>query len=132
MVMFLFLVIALAVVVAAVTLAVVGGGERGRCPTPHPSGCRTRCRRTVRWTAATWTAALPAGGPRLPHGGGRRRPYPASAPNWPSGIRRIRIAEVAAFTEADRERQLADAGIIRNRARCATAGGGGAVSATIR
>lgn len=36
MVMFLFLVIALAVVVAAVTLAVVGGGERGVLPEAAP------------------------------------------------------------------------------------------------
>lgn len=49
MVMFLFLVIALAVVVAAVTLAVVGGGESdGPLPDVTPSGSRTHCRRTDR------------------------------------------------------------------------------------
>ncbi|MCS0605914.1 DivIVA domain-containing protein [Streptomyces sp. LP11] len=36
MVMFLFLVVALAVVVAAVTLGVVGGGERGPLPEAAP------------------------------------------------------------------------------------------------
>ncbi len=36
MVMFLFLVVALAVVVAAVTLAVVGGGDRGPLPEAAP------------------------------------------------------------------------------------------------
>ncbi|MDX3411288.1 MULTISPECIES: DivIVA domain-containing protein [Streptomyces] len=40
MVMFLFLVIALAVVVAAVTLAVVGGGESGPLPDAAPERVR--------------------------------------------------------------------------------------------
>ncbi|MFH8443816.1 DivIVA domain-containing protein [Streptomyces sp. NPDC018026] len=40
MVMFLFLVIALAVVVAAVTLAVVGGGESGALPDAAPERVR--------------------------------------------------------------------------------------------
>ncbi|MFG2682281.1 DivIVA domain-containing protein [Streptomyces sp. NPDC048392] len=40
MVMFLFLVIALAVVVAAVTLAVVGGGDSGPLPDAEPERVR--------------------------------------------------------------------------------------------
>ncbi|MEU3144461.1 MULTISPECIES: DivIVA domain-containing protein [unclassified Streptomyces] len=40
MVMFLFLVVALAVVVAAVTLAVVGGGESGPLPDADPDRLR--------------------------------------------------------------------------------------------
>ncbi|MZF89224.1 DivIVA domain-containing protein [Streptomyces sp. SID5643] len=40
MVMFLFLVVALAVVVAAVTLAVVGGGENGPLPEAAPERLR--------------------------------------------------------------------------------------------
>ncbi|MFE9772787.1 DivIVA domain-containing protein [Streptomyces sp. NPDC005931] len=40
MVMFLFLVVALAVVVAAVTLAVVGGGENGPLPDVAPERLR--------------------------------------------------------------------------------------------
>ncbi|GAA4966798.1 hypothetical protein GCM10023238_38260 [Streptomyces heliomycini] len=43
--------------------------------------------------------------------------HPAAPPRLPRRVRRLKIAEVAEFTDTDRERLLADPGIIRNRAK---------------
>lgn len=57
MVMFLFLVIALVVVVAGVTLAVVSGGDSGPLPDADPERLRDSLPPTARWAARTWNGS---------------------------------------------------------------------------
>ena len=77
MIMFLFLVVALVLVVGAVTLAVVGGGENGPLPEAAPERLRDPLppdRPVDR--ADVEGLRFPLAAPRLPHGGRGRRPQP--------------------------------------------------------